>query len=207
MNIQPWASTASGGRAGGLGDDVNLSSLRSHLLFLTQVFIQMRFASWQQSGVWLSHSLHCSHQLPFTCSEFSSWWEGKREVLLCVSKCKADISWFSVRDTDLANELPMGWTSAGSTGNCPQLSGPNGGKAVWSGVAKHGSFCSYPHFQFYFLIFKRGGYSVFFFLEVVWHSGKPSLIKVFLFESDPSMNSVVPLTGVELNKLLYFSEL
>lgn len=46
-----------------------------------------------------------------------------------------------------------------------------------------------------------------FFGGVVWHSGKPSLIKVFLFESDPSMNSVVPLTGVELNKLLYFSEL
>ena len=53
-----------------------------------------------------------------------------REVLLCVSKCKADISWFSLTDTDLANELPMGWTSAGSMGDCAQLLGPNGGEAV-----------------------------------------------------------------------------
>lgn len=206
MNIQPRASAASGGRAGGLGDDVSLSSLRSHLLFLTQVFVQMRF--FILATVWSPvESLHCSHQLPFTCSEFSSRWEGIREVLLCVSKCKADISWFSLRDTDLANEFPMGWTAVGSMGDCPQLLGPNGGEAVWFGLVKHGSFCSCPHFKFCFLIFQRGGYSVLFLLEIVWHSRKPSLIKVFLFKSDPSLNSVVPLTGVDLNKLLYFSEL
>jgi len=149
MNIQPRASTASGGRACGLGDDVSLSPLHSHLLFLTQVFVQMRFFT--LATIWsLVESLHCSYQLPFTCSEFSSCWEGMREVLLCVFKCKTDISWFSLRDTDLANELPMGWTSAGSMGDCPQLLGPNGGEAAWSGVVKHGSFCSCPLFQFCF---------------------------------------------------------
>lgn len=106
MNIQPRASTASGGRACGLGDDVSLSPLHSHLLFLTQVFVQMRFFT--LATIWsLVESLHCSYQLPFTCSEFSSCWEGMREVLLCVFKCKTDISWFSLRDTDLANEAAL----------------------------------------------------------------------------------------------------
>ena len=66
-------------------------------------FVLVRFAVWQHyDGVWSSHCIHRSHQLPFTCSEYTAQ-GGEAESASAVLPC------FSLTNNDLASKVPTGF--------------------------------------------------------------------------------------------------